>query len=128
MHYHLWHTVLMDERWKMLPQGRHFKPATDLYETEGSVFVRVEIAGTNEEDFAIVYEDGLLSISGRREDPTEKQAYLMMEVPFGEFAVQLELGSRFSIDSDKISAAYRNGFLIIELPKKNAPRRTINIE
>lgn len=99
------------------PQVRShaWRPPTDMYETEDNIIVRVEIAGLNEQDFAIQLEGQNLSIHGVRSDLPERRAYYQMEIRFGEFISELELPA--PIIPEAVEATYREGFLRIVLPK-----------
>ena len=43
-----------------------WKPRTDVYETDSEIVVHMDIAGVRAADFAIEYNDGLLTIAGER--------------------------------------------------------------
>ena len=92
-----------------------WRPPTDVYETEDSVIVRVEIAGMRDADFSIVLDGRYLSIRGMRPDIQERRAYHQMEIPFGEFQTEVELAS--PVQAQGIDAVYTNGFLRITLPR-----------
>lgn len=91
-------------------------PPTDIFETEESVVVRVEIAGMREEDFTIELDGKILVIRGNRPDIPERRAYHQMEIRFGEFSCEVELS--VPVDSGRVEAVYRNGFLRVLLPKE----------
>lgn len=103
-------------RWRLLSRPRRWHPPTDVYETEEGLTVRVEIAGMRESDFYIALYGRLLSISGVRSDHNERRAYHRMEIPFGEFAVEIELP--YAVDENRVQAVYEAGFLKISLPKQ----------
>jgi len=92
-----------------------WRPPTDVFETREAVIVRVEIAGMHEADFSIILDGNYLTIRGTRQDIAERRAYHQMEIRFGEFSVEVELPT--SVDAEKVSAVYQNGFLRITLPK-----------
>jgi HSP20 family protein len=92
-----------------------WRPPTDMYETEDAIVIRVEIAGLNEQDFAIQLEGRNLSIRGVRSDPPERRAYYQMEIRFGEFLSEMELPA--PVIPEEVEATYREGFLRIALPK-----------
>jgi HSP20 family molecular chaperone IbpA len=92
-----------------------WRPPTDVYETEASLFVRVEIAGMREEDFTIQLDGRALSIRGARQDITERRAFYQMEIQYGEFSVEIELP--VAVVPEKVEAVYANGILKIVLPK-----------
>ena len=97
--------------------GRSHKwhPPTDVYETDDAIIVRVEIAGMNNSEFSISYDDNILSIQGSRYDQEERLAFHQMEVRFGEFIT--EVGMHWAIDTQAIDANYKDGFLRLVLPK-----------
>lgn len=92
-----------------------WRPPTDMYETDESVIVRVEIAGMRENDFSLVMQENILVIRGSRMDPPERRAYHQMEIRFGEFSTEVELP--VPIQVEQATAEYRNGFLTVRLPK-----------
>jgi len=97
-----------------------WQPPTDVFETEDSVVVRVEVAGMHEEDFTVELDGRSLIIRGSRADPPERRAYYQMEIRFGEFLVEIEIPTSVSVDD--VLADYSNGFLRIVLPKSR-PRQ-----
>lgn len=102
-------------RWMGAGQRKAWRPPTDVYETDASVIVKVEVAGMSEGDFAIALSNRNLSISGVRRDPDYKSAYQQLEIPYGEFGTDVFLP--YAVDRDGISARYENGFLTVTLPK-----------
>ena len=101
--------------WQVGIHSYAWSPPTDVYETEASFIVRVEVAGMHASDFTINAEDNFIVISGVRSEPPERRAYRQMEIRFGEFstAVEVPLG----VDVNKADADYKDGFLTIILPK-----------
>jgi HSP20 family molecular chaperone IbpA len=100
--------------WRFTVYPRTWRPATDVFETDEEVVVRVEIAGMKESDFEISVNRNLLSISGARMENKERRAYQQMEIPFGEFSTEVEISS--SVDIEKVTAKYENGFLWVFMP------------
>ncbi len=103
----------MDRRRHSRPHA--WRPPTDVYETEEALVVRVEVAGMRPEEIAISLDDRLLTIHGVRADQGERRAFHQMEVTFGEFSSQVSLPA--AINPKRVEAEYRQGFLIIRLPK-----------
>lgn len=101
-------------RWRISSRPHTWRPPTDVYETDDSIIIRVEVAGMHEADFTISLVERSLTIRGIRQDSSEKRAYHQMEIPFGEFSTELELP--YAIVADKVEATYRDGFLRISLP------------
>lgn len=99
-------------------------PPTDIYETEENFVVRIEIAGMKDEDFEIAVEKDMLMISGNRPDLNERRAYHQMEIGFGKF--HLAVGIPVPVEIEGAAAEYKDGFLMIQLPKAN--RKTHKVE
>lgn len=100
---------------------RVWRPPTDVYETENAVIVKIEVAGMNPEDFSIAFADRLLTVHGVRQDADAKLSYHCMEIPYGEFNVEVLLPGPFV--ETQIEAKYENGFLYISLPKSKQEHR-----
>lgn len=102
-----------------------WRPPTDVFETEDSVIVRVEVAGMQDEDFTVELNGRLLAIHGFRQDIQERRAYHQMEIRFGEFQIDLEI--LVPVDSEGVEAIYENGFLRIVLPKAQPHRVSLTL-
>jgi HSP20 family protein len=101
--------------WQVRVQPHLWSPPTDIFEIENTYVIKVEIAGMHQQEFSIQLEENYLIISGNRHDNHERRAYHQMEVRFGEFSTVVTIPG--PIDSDKASAEYDDGFLIVKLPK-----------
>ncbi len=100
---------------------RRFVPPADIIEYDKTIIVLVEIAGMRGENFKIALYHQRLVISGKRERPDfADAAYHQAEIGFGEFV--LEVPMPWSIEQDKVTASYSNGFLRVELPREGAKR------
>ena len=95
-----------------------WSPPTDVYETEENYVIKVEIAGMRDEDFEVAFENHVLRISGYRPDRNERRAYHQMEIRFGRFELAVEVPS--TVDMEKATAEYKDGFLMIMLPKSES--------
>jgi len=111
----LFNDMVPNVRWLNVSKRKAWRPPTDVYETDDSVIVKVEVAGMSEENFAISLSNRTLSVSGVRHDPEEKLAYQQLEIPYGHF--QTEVFLPYSVVYDEIGAKYENGFLTVVLPK-----------
>ena len=104
--------------WRIGMRPHPWRPPTDVFETEETFVVRVEIAGMREQDFSVALEDRTLIIRGLRSDTSERRAFHQMEIPFGDFSTEVELPN--AIIPEGVGAVYRDGFLQITLPKARA--------
>ena len=135
----LFDEVIPPRRWLPLRYVRTWRPPTDVYETDDSVVVQVEIAGMEEGDavftskFTISLSDRSLTISGVRRDPLTESlrqaqdtaqaltlSYQQMEIRYGEFETQVYLP--WAIVEEEIEATYEDGFLRVVLPKAKAQK------
>jgi HSP20 family protein len=101
--------------WQVGIHSYAWSPPTDVYETDASFVVRVEVAGMNQADFTVDIEENSMIIRGMRGEIPERRAYHQMEIRFGEFSTAVELPA--GLDTAKAEADYRDGFLTVILPK-----------
>ncbi len=110
--------------WQVGIHSYAWSPPTDVYETDASFVVRLEVAGMRQSDFSIDAEDNFLIISGVRSESPEKRTYHQMEIRFGEFSTAIEIPA--GADVSKAQADYEDGFLNVVMPKIKPT--TINIK
>ncbi len=104
-------------------------PAVDIKEEAERFVVRADLPGVRPEDIEVSLENGLLSISGKRESEieNEKDGYRRVECNYGEFQRQFTLPE--SADPDKVEAKCDKGVLEITIGKSEARRpRRINVQ
>lgn len=103
----------------------HHKPATGLTipsanikETEKNFIIELAVPGKQKSDFNIHIEDQLLTISSekKQEEKIENEKYTRREFVFHAFSRSFTLPD--TINQEQVKAAYENGILSIELPKK----------
>jgi HSP20 family protein len=109
---------LRELRWGM--SEAVWRPPTDVYETDDSVVVVVEIAGLTEGDYTVTLSGRTLLISGERRDPAERLAYQQMEIRHGRFRTQVHLP--WALEPQGQQASYANGFLRVVLSKAQVRR------
>ena len=92
-------------------------PAVDIYETKDAIVVAVEAPGMNREEFSVEVKDEVLTIKGERpfEKDVSRDQYHRIERAYGKFRRSFILGT--AVQTDRITASYSNGILIINLPK-----------
>lgn len=100
--------------------GRAWAPAVDMYETKDDLMLTVELPGVREKDVAVSITGDLLVIKGERrfEQEVKEQSFLHVERTYGKFERLIQLP--MPVQSDKIKATYRDGVLLIQLPKVEA--------
>jgi len=94
-----------------------WQPLTDIYETEESFVVKMELAGVTKEDLEVELQGDRLCVRGiRRERTAQKvKAYHQMEINYGRFERVILL--RAPVSRDAISAYFEDGFLQVVIPK-----------
>ena len=110
--------------WQVSIHSYAWSPPTDVFETDASFIVRLEVAGMRQSDFSIDVEDNFLVISGVRSEPPERRTYHQMEIRFGEFSTAIEIPA--GADVSKAQADYEDGFLNVVMPKVKPT--TLNIK
>ena len=92
-------------------------PQMDIYETPQEIIIRAEIAGVEKEDLDVEINRKAVKISGIRAEmpPSGNGTYRLAEIQYGEFERTLFLPA--PIDTEKVTAAFSNGFLQIRLLK-----------
>jgi len=108
-----------------------WKPPTDVFETEDSIVVRMDIAGMASENILVGFDGSrnILTIAGRRVDQSSqrKTGYHQMEIIYGTFQRQIYVPA--PVDVNSIRSTYRNGFLEITFRKAKRPvTRVISIK
>lgn len=106
---------------------RFWEPQADVYETREAIKVKVELAGVRPESIQVeLGGDGqAVTIRGVREDErneaVDRILFHQMEIYLGPFERILPLPPGADLDRDAVQASYRNGFLVVTLPKRQRP-------
>jgi HSP20 family molecular chaperone IbpA len=105
-----------------------FVPAADIYETEDTLFLSLEMPGVNPGAVNIMLDQRVLTISGRsRSSAPEGYSLTHHEYRDGDYERAFTLSE--AIDSDKIEAELKEGVLRLKLPKSlPAPAKAINVK
>ena len=98
-------------------------PPVDLCETDGAIFIRVELPGVSPDQIKIGVTNGRLRVWGekkRRVPRNRVSSHLCSERSYGRFSRIVPL--RWSISARQGTADLENGVLLVRLPK-TADRR-----
>jgi HSP20 family protein len=93
------------------------RPAANIIEDEKAFSIELAVPGMAKNDFNIKLEDDILSISAEIKEEDEKNGlnYTRREFRYDGFCRSFSIPE--IVDQDKIKADYKNGVLIIKLPK-----------
>ena len=116
--------------------GRFFRsgesvwsPRIDIVESEKAYELRAELPGINKNEISISVKDDVLTISGEKkvEEKKEGEDYYCCERGFGKFERSFRMAE--TVDANNISAEYKNGVLVVTVPKVEIPEpKTTKIE
>ena len=100
-------------------------PPVDVWETEDELVYALDLPGIPREDVAIEYEDGMLTVSAKRERTLERgdDRFFRFERRFGTFT--RSIGVPQGVDESKINADFKDGVLEIHVakPEEVKPKR-----
>ncbi len=97
-------------------------PRVDLEETADAYLIHMDLPGLSKKDLNISFHEGVLTVSGDRKMETreEKSNFVHVERQFGRFYRSFTLPK--AVDESKIEASYKDGVLLIRVPKVEAVR------
>ena len=107
-------------------------PAVNIKELDTHFEIELAIPGKNKNDFEIVIEDSLLSISSslNEEEKVDNSKLTRIEFDYNSFKRTFSIPE--SVDSSKIEATYKGGILKISLSKRDEalqePKKLIKVK
>jgi HSP20 family protein len=112
---------LLRENGGALTAGLEVK--VDASEDEKAYHVTAELPGLSEKDVEVTFADNMLTISGEKKEEKEvkEKDYHRRERSFGSFRRSFTLPAE--VDEAKISAAFKDGIMTIELPKSKSAQK-----
>ncbi len=106
-------------------------PPANIIELSDEFRIELAAPGSVKKDFIIKVENNLLNVSREVENKTEESAEKYSSKEFNYKSFKRTFSISRNIDTEKISAEYKNGILYIQLPKldeaKDKPMREIKI-
>ncbi|MCF6169614.1 MAG: Hsp20/alpha crystallin family protein [Bacteroidales bacterium] len=93
-------------------------PAVNIIDDKDSFIMELAAPGMKKDDFKINLDNQLLTISSEKKEEKEKQEdnYTRREFTYNSFSRSFTLPK--TIVFDKIKADYKDGILVVKLPKK----------
>jgi len=90
---------------------------TDIMDEGDHFLLKCELPGLKKEDIAIEIDNDVLTVSAEHKEENEekKDNYVRRERRYGSFSRSFDISD---ISAGQITAAYENGILKLELPKK----------
>ncbi len=95
-----------------------FMPRVNIRETKDNVILMFELPGMEKKDIKVTVKDDVLTVSGQRHFKTEEKddGWVRTEISSGSFTRSFTLPD--TVNTDKVSADYKNGMLEIKLAKR----------
>jgi HSP20 family protein len=97
-------------------------PAINIWTNDDGQLISAEMAGVHPDDIDIDVTGDALSISGERKPDkvAEEAHYHRRERTYGSFSRTIQLP--FMVDTSKVEANFKNGVLMISLPRAEADK------
>ena len=94
-----------------------WRPHVDVKETDKEIVLHADVPGVTEKDISVSIEDGLLTVSGKREatKKEENERYHRVERSYGSFSRSVALPD--NVDPSQVTANFENGVLSVRVPK-----------
>lgn len=125
----LWDSFLEGRPVRRTEDEREWLPSVDVSETKNDLVIRAELPGLDPKDIDISMNNGFLTIKGEKKNEKEEKEenYHLIERSYGSFTRSVRLPRE--VQSDKITASFKNGVLKITLPKsEEAKKKEIKIK
>ena len=106
-------------------RGVTVTPRVDILETEDELLLYADLPGVTQDDVDIRFENGELTLHGRRAAaPGDREAWLF-ENDTGDYFRAFRISEQ--VDAGRIWAELKNGVLTLHLPKSEAvkPRKIV---
>ena len=103
---------------RVIPSGRLWNPAADVYRSDDGWVVKVDLAGICSDELEIEIRDSLLSIRGCRRDTHYRDGFVyhQMEITYSRFEKSIQFPA--PIEGASIRHDYEDGFLIINVHRE----------
>lgn len=113
--------------------GRHGlrtfeRPAGGLTETAEAWSWTIDLPGLSKDNVSVTVENGALTISARRELSPPVEGATPRYLERRPFEVSQTVTLPDTVDVDRISASFEHGVLTVQLPKRERPRRQIEVQ
>jgi len=95
----------------------NWNPVVDIFDQDGNIVITAELPGVDKENVTVDIKERLLTLSGERsgESEVKEDNYYRRERVYGRFERSFTLPG--NVDSEKITAEFKDGVLKIEVPK-----------
>lgn len=101
-----------------------WNPRVELSENRDVLKLKAELPGIDPKDVQVMVENGILTLQGekRQEAEVKDERFYRAERSYGTFARSLRLPA--NVDAQRVTATFKNGVLVVELPKTSEAKGT----
>ena len=112
--------------YKTLEKSKNWIPEVSVFENEKMYTVTMDIPGVEKTNVNIEVEGSCLIISGKREKENKKDMLpYYSQIKYGSFSRTFNLPEEINVE--KIAAKYKDGTLVLTLPKMEMINSSISI-
>jgi HSP20 family protein len=125
----LWDSFFEERPRRKVEEVGEWFPSLDVSETKNDLVVKAELPVLDPKDIDISLSDCVLTIKGEKKQGKEEKEenYHLIERSYGSFTRSVRLPG--DVQSDKITASYKNGVLKVTLPKsEEAKKKEVKIK
>ena len=96
-----------------------FSPEADAASAEDRYEINIELPGVDADDIDVTLHDHVLTIKGEKSENREEtgKTFYFSERRYGSFQRSFRLPA--TVSADQIDATYKNGVLMVSVPKLN---------
>lgn len=108
--------------------GAFYRPNVDIIDKPDELVLKADMPGVGADGVSLNYEMGTLTLHGTvKARQPEKQMYLMREYGIADFHREFNINEE--IAPEGIHAEYKNGVLVVRMPKAEAAKpRSIEVK
>jgi len=115
--------VFSDRLWPQWPlmQGEEWSPALNVWEESDKLYLSADLPGFKRDEITVSLEDGLLTISGKKQKKREQEEanYYLRESGYTSFSRGIRLPAE--VDLEQVKAKFDDGQLLVEMPQRIKP-------
>lgn len=104
-------------------------PSVDVSEDDKEYLIKAEIPEVDKKDVKVTTQEGVLTIQGDRKQEKEEKGkkFHRVERSYGSFVRSFTLPE--DVAEDKLKAEFKEGMLMIHLPKTEKPKpKTVDVK
>jgi HSP20 family protein len=115
---------IFNDGWNVESYKSEKQPAVDIIEDSSKFELKADFPGYEKKDIKLTVENNVLKISARNDEEDQKTNYTLKERQ--SYQVERCFTLPESVISKKISARFKNGMLLLNIPKAEDKKEAVN--